>query len=94
MGISQKEVEHVALLARLEISESEKEDYTRQLNDILRYMEKLNSLDTADVEPTAHVLPLVNVFREDINRPGLERKLALQNAPEEQDGQFKVPKIV
>ncbi|MHB1418519.1 MAG: Asp-tRNA(Asn)/Glu-tRNA(Gln) amidotransferase subunit GatC [Bacillota bacterium] len=94
MNISLKEVEHVALLARLEITESEKEAYTRQLNDILRYMEKINSLDTTDVEPTAHVLPIVNVFREDIDCPGLKREQAMQNAPDEQDGQFKVPKIV
>jgi len=94
MTISRKEVEHVAVLARLDMDEDELEGYTRQLSSILEYMGKLNELDTEGVEPTAHVLPLKNVFRDDEVREGIEKELALKNAPDKKDGQFKVPKIV
>ncbi|MDN5361519.1 MAG: aspartyl-tRNA(Asn)/glutamyl-tRNA(Gln) amidotransferase subunit [Moorella sp. (in: firmicutes)] len=94
MPISTDEVEHVALLARLKLSPEEKAAYTEQLNAILEYMDKLNALDTRDVEPTAHVLPLRNVFRDDVARPGLPRQKALQGAPEVSEGQFKVPRVV
>lgn len=94
MSIDKKVVEHVALLARLQLSEEEKEQYTDQLNAILGYMEKLNKLDTTQVPPTAHVLPLKNVYREDIARPSMDREKVVANAPQEEDGQFKVPKIV
>lgn len=92
--ISKKEVEHVALLARLELTEAEKEVYTQQLNAILEYVGKLNELDTENVEPMAHVLPLTNVFREDKVFPGLSQAEALANAPAQQEGQFKVPRII
>lgn len=94
MPISLYDVEHVALLARLELDAAEKEAYTEQLNAILGYMEKLNELDTTDVEPMAHVLPIKNVFREDEVKPGLDRETALSQAPDAWDGQFRVPKIV
>jgi len=94
MTISRKEVEHVAVLARLYMDEDELEGYTRQLSSILEYMGKLNELDTEGVEPTAHVLPLKNVFRDDEVREGIEREVVLKNAPDKEDGQFKVPKIV
>ncbi|MDX9871573.1 MAG: Asp-tRNA(Asn)/Glu-tRNA(Gln) amidotransferase subunit GatC [Clostridia bacterium] len=94
MKISQKDVEHVALLGRLFLSDEEKENYTRTLNDILGYMELLNQVDTTGVEPTAHVLPLRNVFREDTIKESLPRDLALANAPKAEDGCFKVPRIV
>ncbi len=93
-NISKKDVEHVAMLARLEFSEEELEEFTRQLNDILAYMDKLNRLDTADVEPTAHVLPVKNVTREDVSRKYFDNETALKNAPDREDGMFKVPKIV
>lgn len=92
--ISKKEVEHVALLARLELTDAEKEVYTEQLNAILEYVGKLNELDTENVEPMAHVLPLTNVFREDKVFPGLSQAEALANAPAQQEGQFKVPRII
>jgi len=92
--LSREEVEHVAYLARLELSEEEKESYTRQLNSILDFMQQLNELDTREVEPMAHVLPLVNVLREDEARPGLSREEALSGAPDRDQGQFRVPKIV
>ncbi|MDD2497440.1 MAG: Asp-tRNA(Asn)/Glu-tRNA(Gln) amidotransferase subunit GatC [Desulfitobacteriaceae bacterium] len=94
MAISVKDVEHVALLARLELSDEEKNMYTEQLNTILGYMEKLKELDTAGVPPTAHVLPIHNVLREDVERPSMDREKVLQNAPYREDGQFRVPKIV
>ena len=94
MILSRKEVEHVALLARLELTEEEKEAYTHQLNAILDFMRQLDELDTSGVEPMAHVLPLVNVMREDEVRPGLSREEALAGAPDADQGQFRVPKIV
>ncbi|PKM90676.1 MAG: Asp-tRNA(Asn)/Glu-tRNA(Gln) amidotransferase GatCAB subunit C [Firmicutes bacterium HGW-Firmicutes-12] len=94
MKISKQDVEHVAVLSRLELSENEKENYTETLNSILEYMELLNRVDTSDVEPTAHVLPLINIFREDKPHEPLDRKMALANAPDEEDGCFKVPRIV
>ncbi|GFN22253.1 MAG: Asp-tRNA(Asn)/Glu-tRNA(Gln) amidotransferase subunit GatC [Thermoanaerobacteraceae bacterium] len=94
MRLSKKEVEHVALLARLHLSEEEKESYTHQLNAVMDYMEKLRALNTEGVEPTAHVLPLRNIFREDAVRPGLPREKALEGAPAAREGQFKVPRVV
>lgn len=94
MSISAKEVEHVAMLARLNIPEDELEAYTRQLGDILKSIQKLEELDTNNVEPTAHVLPVHNVFREDQVEDSIERELALKGAPDVEEGQFKVPKIV
>lgn len=94
LTISIKDVEHVAMLARLELTEDEKHLYTEQLNAILQSMDKLQELDTTDVAPTAHVLPIENVFREDLVRPSMSRDEVLKNAPWEEDGQFRVPKIV
>lgn len=94
MILSREEVEHVAMLARLELTEEEKEAYTRQLNAILDFMQQLNELDTSGVEPMAHVLPLVNVMREDEVRPSLDREAVLAGAPDSDRGQFRVPKIV
>jgi len=92
--ITIKEVEHVARLARLELREEEKEIFTRQLNSILIYMESLNELDTTDVEPTSHVLPLQNVFKEDEVKDPLPRERALANAPDRTDEFYRVPKII
>lgn len=94
MKIDKQDVEKVALLSRLEFSESELETFTGQLNSILDYAEMTENLDVADVKPTAHVLPLQNVLRKDEVRPSLDHDLALSNAPEAEDGYFKVPKIV
>jgi aspartyl-tRNA(Asn)/glutamyl-tRNA(Gln) amidotransferase subunit C len=92
--ISKQEVEHVAKLARLELSEQEKEKLTDQLSNILTYVETLNGLDTKGVEPTAHVLDLKNVMRDDVAVPGLSRERALANAPDQAAGHYKVPKII
>jgi len=92
--ITREEVVHVARLAMLEISGEEVALYTQQLNAILEYADKLKSLETEGVEPTAHVLPLRNVFREDEIRPGLPREEALANAPAEEEGLFRVPRVM
>jgi len=94
MKISKQEVEHVAKLARLELSEEEKDRLTDQLSNILTYVEKLNELDTTGVEPTAHVLDIKNVMRDDIATPSLPQDRALANAPEKAAGHYKVPKII
>lgn len=94
MQISKQEVERVAKLARLEISEAEKEAFSKQLSAILTYMEQLRKLDTDGVEPTATVLAQTNVFRDDAVRPSLPPQKALANAPEQLEGHFVVPKII
>ncbi|UVI31334.1 Asp-tRNA(Asn)/Glu-tRNA(Gln) amidotransferase subunit GatC [Paenibacillus spongiae] len=94
MSITVKDVEHVANLARLELAEQEKEQLTVQLNAILKYAEKLGELDTDHVEPTSHVLPVTNVMREDRVRESVSVETAMKNAPDEEDGQFKVPAVL
>ncbi|ALS29600.1 glutamyl-tRNA amidotransferase [Paenibacillus sp. 32O-W] len=94
MSITVKDVEHVADLARLELSDQEKELFTEQLNAILKYAEKLGELDTDDVEPTSHVLPLADVMRDDEVRESLPLEAVMRNAPDEEDGQFKVPAVL
>ena len=83
-----------ALLSRLELSDQELDKYTEQLDAILEYIDVLNQVDTSGVEPMAHVLDLRNVMRPDVVQPSLPREAALQNAPEPDNGFFKVPKIV
>ncbi len=94
MKIGKETVEHVAKLARLEITEPEKDLFAKQLGEILGYIEKLNRYDTTGVEPTATVLAQANVFREDVVRPGLAVEQAVANAPDSEDGTFRVPKIL
>lgn len=92
--ITLSDVEKVAGLARLGISSEEKEKLGEELNDILVYMEKLDELDTTDIKPMAHILPLQNVLREDTVREGLSQKEALKNGPEKKVGLFKVPPVI
>lgn len=94
MKISRKEVEHVAMLARLELSEEEVATYTEQLNSILDYAAMLDQLNTDEIRPTAYAVPVYNVVREDQVEPSLEREKVLANAPIAEDGFFKVPRIV
>jgi len=94
MDITQAQVEYVARLARLAVTEEEKVLFTRQLSSILTYVDTLNRLDTAGVEPTSHVASLKNVFREDEREPSLSREQALANAPDAEQGYFRVPKII
>lgn len=94
MKLSKQEVEHVAKLARLAVSEEEKEAFGRQLSEILTYVGKLNELDTSKVEPTSHVLDLSNVFRDDVVRESLPAAEVLANAPDRVNDHFRVPKII
>ena len=94
MQISKQEVEHVAKLARLEITEAEKDTFSKQLSSILTYIEELKSWDTTGVEPTATVLEQANVLREDQARPSLPVEQAVMNAPDSDGGYFRVPKIL
>jgi aspartyl-tRNA(Asn)/glutamyl-tRNA(Gln) amidotransferase subunit C len=94
MAITIDDVEHVAKLARLKLSEEEKETFRRQLSDVLEHARVIGEVDTADVEPTSHTLPLVNVFREDEARPSLSIEDVVRNAPWAVDGAFKVPRII
>lgn len=94
MSIYVQDVEHAAKLARLNLSNEEKERYTEQLNAILKYAEKLNELNTDDVPLTTHVLPIQNVMREDEVRASLPIEKVMANAPEEEEGQFKVPAVL
>jgi len=91
--ITIKEVEHVARLARLELSEDEKIKFSKQLGDILDYVNQLNEVNTENVEPMEHALPIYNVMREDEVKVEFTRGELLANAPEEENGFFRVPKI-
>jgi len=94
--ITKKDVEHVARLARLELSEAEKEKFTAQLESILGYIDVLNKFDTKDVPATSHVLPLSNVWREDAaepNRLGSQQEI-IANAPDAEGPFFKVKKVI
>ncbi|MCD5397907.1 Asp-tRNA(Asn)/Glu-tRNA(Gln) amidotransferase subunit GatC [candidate division NPL-UPA2 bacterium] len=94
MKISKKEVEHVAKLARLRLTDEEKNKFGKQLSRILEYVEKLNELDTEKVEPTSHVVSLPNVLREDEVKPSLPVEDVLSNAPDKKGNYFKVPRII
>jgi aspartyl-tRNA(Asn)/glutamyl-tRNA(Gln) amidotransferase subunit C len=94
MKITIEEAEHVARLARLEVSSEEKENLTEQMNRILDYMEKLNELDTTGVDPTSHVVDLHNAFRTDAVKESLPRDRTLENAPEANEAEFIVPRII
>jgi aspartyl-tRNA(Asn)/glutamyl-tRNA(Gln) amidotransferase subunit C len=88
------DVKYVAHLARIGLTPDEQEKFGAQLSNILGYVEKLNELDVSQIEPTAHAVPLVNVFRPDEVRPSLSNEEALRNAPSSANGLFLVPKIV
>lgn len=94
MTITKEDVEHVAALSKLEFSDEEKENYTKQLNVILEYVNQLNELDTEGIKPTYHVMSVTNVMREDEVRPSMSGDKVLMNAPETQEGCFKVPRII
>jgi aspartyl-tRNA(Asn)/glutamyl-tRNA(Gln) amidotransferase subunit C len=92
--ISRDDVVHVARLARLDLTEDEVERFTEQLGAVLEHAEDIAALDIADVPPTAHPLPLVNVLRDDVPTPSLDRDEVLDQAPAAEDGRFKVPRIL
>ena len=87
-------IEYVGILAKLELSEKEREDAKKDMGRMRDYIDTLNELDTDSVEPMSHVFPVHNVFREDVVENGDDRDNILKNAPEKKDGAFKVPKTV
>lgn len=94
MAISKKEVKHVAWLARLDLTDSEVEKFTEQLDVILEHAGKISELDVAHVPPTSHAIPLKNVLREDKVGVCLSPEAALSNAPKKEGQAFVVPRIV
>lgn len=92
--ITADDVRHVARLARLDVTDDEVELFARQLAAVLEHAEDVEALDTEGVPPTAHPLPLVNILRDDVPRPGVDRDEVLAMAPAAQDGRFRVPKIL
>ena len=94
MKISKEMVIHVAKLARLHLDEESIELYTKQLGDILDYMDTLNSVDTEDVSPTTHAISINNALREDEVKASIDVRRALANAPQSEEGSFVVPKVI
>jgi len=94
MQITVKEVERIAKLSRLNLTEEEKIAMQHELRDVLNDFEKLNKLDTGNVPPTAHILSVKNVLREDDVKDSMDRELLLENAPESAGGCFIVPRVV
>lgn len=92
--ISDETIEYVGILAKLELSEEEKENAKKDMGSMLDYIDKLNELDTTGVEPMSHVFPVNNVFREDVVKNGDQKDEILKNAPGVKDGMFKVPRTV
>jgi aspartyl-tRNA(Asn)/glutamyl-tRNA(Gln) amidotransferase subunit C len=92
--ITRADVEHVARLARLALTDDEVDALTRELDVILDHAAQVSALDTHDVPPTAHPLPLVNVVRPDEPVPPLDRDEVLAEAPDAEDGRFRVPRIL
>lgn len=93
-SIERKDVEYVADLARLALNDEEKSLFVEQLGQILEYAEALSEVPTDGVEPTAHAVPVQNVLRDDEDRPSWPKEQILANAPHEQDGYFRVPRIL
>ena len=91
---SELDVAYVARLARINLTEAEAELFQKQLNDVLKYVEKLRQADVSNVEAAAHALPIFNVFREDAPRDWFTAEQALSNAPRQANGLFVVPKVV
>lgn len=90
MTLTLEEVQHVAMLARLHLSDAELEKMREQLSKILEYIDMLSEVDVSEVAPTAQVSNLSNVMREDVAQPSMDRSDVLANAPDQQDGMFRV----
>lgn len=93
MSLTREEVEHIADLARLDLTEEEKERYREQLSDILDYAARLQALDTSHIPPTASVIATRSVLRADVSKQGLTTQAALENAPRVEQNQFRVPPV-
>ena len=87
-------LDHVAKLARLALTPEEKAKFSQQLGDVLHHIEQLAKVDVTGIEPTAHAFPVVNVWADDVARPGLPVEVALKNAPAQRDHMIVVPKVV
>lgn len=94
MKVTEKDVQYIAALSRLEISEAEMPRFTEQFNQILNYADILQKVDTSGIEPTFSILPLYNVLREDVPQEGVSHEAALSNAPAVHNGGFKVPRVI
>ncbi|MCQ2363261.1 MAG: Asp-tRNA(Asn)/Glu-tRNA(Gln) amidotransferase subunit GatC, partial [Acidaminococcaceae bacterium] len=94
MSVSKEDVKHIAVLSRLTVPEHELDKFTEQFNQILDYVDKMQKLDTTGIEPTASILPVTNVFREDVALPGVSHEDALKNAPAVHNEGFKVPRVL
>lgn len=94
MKITTEEAQKIALLSRLSFADEDLEKMRDSMNSILTYMEELNQYDTTDVAPTVHAVEQYNVMREDVSHQSFTNEEALMNAPEKEDGYFKVPKII
>lgn len=94
MKITTEEAQKIALLSRLSFADEDLEKMRDSMNSILTYMEELNQYDTTDVAPTVHAVERYNVMREDVPHQSFTNEEALMNAPEKEDGYFKVPKII
>ena len=94
MSLTPEQVQHVARLARLQLTDDEVATFTGQMGAILAYVEKLNELDTTGIVPTSHAVPMENAFREDTVRPSIGIDAALANAPDRIEGFFRVPKVI
>jgi aspartyl-tRNA(Asn)/glutamyl-tRNA(Gln) amidotransferase subunit C len=94
MKISRAEVEHVSRLARLALSDQELDAIQKDMDDMLGYVDQLNQLDTTDIIPTAHAVPMENAFRDDVIRPGFTNDQALANAPDPDPSGFRVPRVI
>lgn len=92
--ITDEMIDYVGILAKLELSDEEKEQAKKDMSRMLDYIDQLNELDTSGVEPMSHIFPVQNVFREDVVTNGDDREAILLNAPEQKDSAFKVPKTV
>ncbi|MDY0083099.1 MAG: Asp-tRNA(Asn)/Glu-tRNA(Gln) amidotransferase subunit GatC [Ignavibacteriaceae bacterium] len=94
MSVTKKDIEKIAELAKLKFKDEESDSFVPQMNEILSYMDKLNELDTENVEPLSHPVEQVNIFRDDKLKPSVSTEEALKNAPDKTDRHFKVPKVI
>jgi len=94
MPITKETIEYVARLARIELSQEELHKFSQQLQDTLDFIDKLKKLDTKDITPTSHILPIHNVLRQDLPRPSLPVEKVLENAPSKDGNFFVVPKVI
>lgn len=92
--ITEEQVKELAHVARIQLSDEEVNTFAKQLDELLQYVQVINEVNTDDVEPLTHALPIQNAFREDEVESSLSIDLVVKNAPDHQDGQFKVPSVL